>query len=234
MRNLSIPTKTLYVEQVYAAMLDAICEGTLPAGESLTQDSIAEKLHVSRQPVGQALALLKSQGFVRDTGRRRLMVAPLEPDFVRSIYQLRAALDRLAAELAARHADAASIARGEEILRAGERALAARSLRKLIALDMDFHRFIYELSGNTLIADTMNHFWHHLRRVMSGVIRIESYRDNIWAEHRAILDAIAAGAAQRAGELSARHAESASDSLQSILAGKPRAGASAPARQAMA
>lgn len=225
MGNLSIQPKALFLDQVYSSILDAICDGTLPAGERLTQESVAERLNVSRQPVGQALVLLKSQGFVCESGRRGLMVAPLELGFVRAIYQLRSALDRLAAGLAARNVDAEAIARGERILRAGERALTTGSVQKLIALDMDFHRFIYELSGNSLIADTMSLYWNHLRRVMSGVIRIQSYRDNIWPEHRAILEAIASGDAQRAAEFSARHVESASDSLQFVLAGKSHAGA---------
>ena len=47
------------VEQVYSRLLDAISEGTLPPGERLTQEDLAQRLAVSRQPVLQALRLLK-------------------------------------------------------------------------------------------------------------------------------------------------------------------------------
>ena len=77
------------VEQAYRAILDAICDGRLEPGERLTQESVARKLAVSRLPVGQALMLLKEQKFVCDTGRRGLMVAPLDRDFLRWIYELR-------------------------------------------------------------------------------------------------------------------------------------------------
>lgn len=217
----SLLTQPTMLEQVYEAILNAICDGTLQSGERLTLESVAAKLNVSRQPVGQALLLLKSQEFVCDAGRRGLMVAPLEPDFVRTIYQLRSALDQLAAKLAAKNADAAAIAVGREMLRAGERAMAAGSLDKLIAADMDFHRFIYELSGNRLIADTMNLYWKHLRRVMSVVIRKQSYRKTIWAEHRAILEAIAAGKAEQAGKLAQHHVEAAAESLEKAISGEP-------------
>lgn len=217
MRSLAVYPTVL--EQVYETILNAICDGTLASGERLTQESVAEKLNVSRQPVGQALILLKSQGFVREAGRRGLMVAPLEPQFVTAIYQIRAALDQLAAALAAANADAAAIERGREILRRGEDALAAGSVKRLIAADMDFHRFIYELSGNRLIAESMNHYWNHLRRVMSMVVSKEGYRKTIWAEHRAILDAIAAGDRTRAAALARQHAESAAEGLgQALLA----------------
>jgi DNA-binding GntR family transcriptional regulator len=51
------------VDQVYRALLDAISEGSLAPGQRITQEDIAEQLAVSRQPVLQALRLLKKDGF---------------------------------------------------------------------------------------------------------------------------------------------------------------------------
>ena len=58
------PSRTL-VEQAYSIILDAICDRTLAPGERLTQEEVATRLNVSRQPVMHALATLKSQGFVQ-------------------------------------------------------------------------------------------------------------------------------------------------------------------------
>src|SRR5690242_18013737 len=126
------------VEQVYRTILDAICDGRLPPGERLTQESVAEKLAVSRQPVGQALLLLKQQKFVSEAGRRGLMVAPLDRDFMRSIYELRLGIEPLAATLAARNATSADIARGEAIIAEGTEAVRRNSIAELIAADMRF------------------------------------------------------------------------------------------------
>ena len=52
------------VDQAYGVILDAVCDGTLKPGERLTQEDIASRLNVSRQPVTHALALLKAQGFL--------------------------------------------------------------------------------------------------------------------------------------------------------------------------
>jgi DNA-binding GntR family transcriptional regulator len=76
MRSLQ-PQKTL-VKQAYDTILDAICDGTLAPSERLTQDEIAARLAVSRQPVMSALALLKQQGFLIEHGRRGLAVAPID------------------------------------------------------------------------------------------------------------------------------------------------------------
>ena len=89
------------VDQVYRSLLDAISDGSLAPGERITQEDIAEKLAVSRQPVLQALRLLKKDGFVLDAPGRGVLVAPLDADWIAKVYQVRGSLDALAARLAA-------------------------------------------------------------------------------------------------------------------------------------
>lgn len=76
-------------EQAYRAILDAICEGRFKAGQRITQEALAESLSVSRQPVLQALLLLKRDGLVIDAGGRGVMVAPLTVDHIANLYQVR-------------------------------------------------------------------------------------------------------------------------------------------------
>ena len=66
------------VERVYANLLDAISDGTLAPGARITQEDIADQLAVSRQPVLQALRLLRKDGFVLDAPGRGVLVAPLD------------------------------------------------------------------------------------------------------------------------------------------------------------
>jgi DNA-binding GntR family transcriptional regulator len=209
----ALPRQTTILDSVYAAIRDSICDGAFMPGERLTQDDIAERLGVSRQPVGQALILLKSQGFVSDAGRRGVVVAPLRTEIVRHIYDLRGALDELAARLAARRAGAKILKRGDEILEHGRRLVAAADVEGLLKADMAFHGFIYEASQNPLIQQALAAHWHQLRRVMSGVIEQDGYRAVLWNEHAAILSAIGEGDEERAGDLSRRHVEAASEAL---------------------
>ena len=85
------------IEQVYLRLVDAIADGSLAPNARITQEEIAQRLSVSRQPVSHALQLLRRQGLVVRQGRRGLAVAPVEPDRIRDLYQVRAALDGLAA-----------------------------------------------------------------------------------------------------------------------------------------
>jgi DNA-binding GntR family transcriptional regulator len=205
-------------ELVYDAVVDAICEGSLRPGERLTQEELAEKLNVSRLPVGQALQRLKSEGFVTEAGRRGLKVAGLDPVSVRTIYEFRAGVDQITAGLAARRAGTRQRAEGEAILRRGREAASAGDVRALIGADMRFHWFIYELAGNGLVTDVMTTQWNHIRRIMHSILGEHRNQDQVWREHEAILEAIWAGDASRAERLAREHVEKACDWLLQAIA----------------
>src|SRR5512137_3592 len=90
------------VDQVRDAIQQEITSGRLAPGERVIQEQIAQALGVSRQPVQQALLLLRDQGLLRDAGGRGLVVAPLDPDEVQHMYELREAIEGVAARQAAR------------------------------------------------------------------------------------------------------------------------------------
>ncbi len=206
------------VERVYGAILDAICDGTLPAGTRLTQEELALRLDVSRQPVTQALLLLKKQGFVCETGRRGVMVAGLEPERVLHLYEIRGVLDGLAAHGAARLGGTEAKRRGPAIIAAGRRAADSQAIAAMIAADMEFHQLLYALSGNPMIADALALHWQHIRRVMGAVVgRDGGAANDVWDEHEAILAAVIAGDAAEAERLSRAHAQISARAVASAL-----------------
>jgi len=194
------------VEQVVNAIVSEIVDGELPSNSRLIQDELARAYGVSRQPVQQALLLLRDRGLVREAPGRGLIVSPIDPDFVRKLYEVRAMLDGLAARLAAeRGAERAKI-EGPAYLDAGRAAVASGSLNEQIEADMNFHAFINELSENSLIGETTAPHWPYLRRVMGEVLRDDAQMpQTILAEHVAILDAIIAGDGAHAEMLSRDH-----------------------------
>lgn len=205
------------VEQVREQLLAAIHSGALPPGARLRQEDIARQLAVSRQPVLQALNLLKRDGLVRDAAGRGLEVAPLDPATVAAVYQVRAALDGLAARLAAgRHAVI------DPVLIADGRAAAARGdVAAMVAADQAFHAAVYAASGNALIEPTATLHWQHIRRAMAAVLQRSAARETVWDEHTAIAEAIARGDSFRAATLSAGHAQRAGDHLHARLTDVP-------------
>ena len=65
-------------ERIHDSLLEAICSGELKAGARITQEEIAQQFGVSRQPVLQAMMLLRREGFLIDAGRKGVCVAPLD------------------------------------------------------------------------------------------------------------------------------------------------------------
>jgi DNA-binding GntR family transcriptional regulator len=214
------PGPTL-ISRAYDAILAAICDGRLTPGARINQDELADRLHVSRQPVGQAVSILKSQGFLRDSGRRGLIVAPLERDFFRSIYQLREALDPMAAGLAAQHATKEQIAVGRRLLWMGRRAARARVMDRVILADVHFHAWVYQLAGNPLLVETMGLYWNHLRRAMGEVLRRPAIRSQIWDEHQAIFEAIVDKNAAAAAKLALAHVRDAAARIVESIPAAP-------------
>jgi DNA-binding GntR family transcriptional regulator len=204
-------------ERVHDTLLESICTGALTPGERVTQEGLAAQFGVSRQPVLQALMLLKRQGFIVDAGRKGVMVAPLDADQVRQLYEVRAALDGAAARAAAARMDESLAARGAALLAAGQAAIAAGDTGRLIAADVDFHLFIYEASGNPLFGQTAAPHWRHLRRVMGAVLRDRASYQTVWDEHAAILRALVARDGARAEALVRAHAADAASRLATSL-----------------
>jgi DNA-binding GntR family transcriptional regulator len=199
------------IDQVYARILEAIIDRTLPPGQRITQNELAEKLGVSRQPVSHALHLLHRQGLVAESGRRGFEVTALDPGRIRQLYEVRSAIDALAARLAASwtKTDLSGRAALEAALQAGRAIGKDTSLARLIALDVDFHSAIYRLSGNPAIEEMIAPQWPHMRRSMATVLAELDYRDSAWREHEAIAGQILAGNGKAAEAAALAHAQTA-------------------------
>lgn len=219
-----LKTQPSLADQVYDAIVDQICNGVLPAGAHLVQEVLAARLGVSRQPVQQAMALLKADGMVEEIGRRGLRVTLFDPALMRHHYEIRAVLDGLAARMTAQRVreDAAVAAdfgrRARLVLERGETAVATGDVAGQVRQDMVLHTLIYEVSGNPLLARTAEPHWRFLRRAMGEVLRKATLPSEIWRQHAEIVAAIAAGEADRAEALMIDHDLDAAVTLAARLA----------------
>ena len=201
----SLPEKKSLMDQTYDVIVEALCDGTFKPGDRLTQEDIALRLNVSRQPVTHALAVLKAQGFVEPVGKRGLTVTPVDPAMFEAIYQFRSAVEPLAVVLATPRLTADDILKGRSLVEHGRNMVVANDPRASLNADIAFHSFIHDKSGNPLIAQTMRLNWQHLQRAMSEVLRYPGMSIAVWQEHNQILETMIRGDAADAGELMRRH-----------------------------
>ena len=186
------------IDRAYERLVEAIANGTLAPGQRIRQEELGRVLGVSRQPISHALQLLKQQKLVVENGRRGLIVSEIDPSRVRDLYQVRSALDAMAARLAAERIGRGAIEAPQR--RIAECALAAglalspgAPVLAFIEADVAFHTALYRLSGNRAVEDTVAAQWPHLMRSMGAVLDDPDQRPLVWAEHRAILHCVLAG-----------------------------------------
>ncbi len=174
-------------------------------------EQIAQELGVSRLPVQQALLLLRNQGILLDASGRGLLVAPLDSDHVRHMCDIRAVIEGLACRKAAETNSHQAKVKGPDLIRAGRKALRNDSISEMIAADIAFHRFIYSLSENPLVAPAMETHWTNTHRVMGEVLMRDEPPHEIWNQHEAMLEAIASGGEPQAEELARLHISQVAD-----------------------
>lgn len=202
------------IDRAYERLVEAIADGSLAPGQRIRQQELGRALGVSRQPISHALQLLKQQKLVEENGRRGLIVSEIDAAQVRELYQVRSALDGLAARLAAARSAGRALDIGQR--RAAQRALAAglalppeAPALAFIQADVAFHTALYSLSGNRAIEHTVAAQWPHLKRSMGAVLDDPDQRPLVWAEHREILRLVLAGDAAGAERAARQHADRA-------------------------
>ena len=215
------------VELVQDAILAEIASGKLPPGARIIQEQIAQELGVSCQPVQQALLLLRNQGVLRDAAGRGLIVAPIDLDHVRNMYDIRAVMEGLAFRRATENNAGRARELGPALIENGRKAVAGGSVAALIAADTAFHDFVRELSQNPLIAPAMDAQWTATRRVMGEVLMRDERPRDIWDQHQAMLDAVMAGDAAGAEALARQHVTQAAAVMIGRLRGTAAQGTAA-------
>ncbi|WP_036025391.1 GntR family transcriptional regulator [Paraburkholderia dilworthii] len=209
----------LLTNQVFERLMASIALGELKPGQRIRQNELADQLNVSRQPVSQALQLLKHEGLVRDSGRQGLEVTPIDPEYMKQMYQARKALEVTAVGLAAQRV-ADRLATPEEVaalknaLTRGQQTYENDdALPMLIRADLEFHLSIYRLSGNCVIEQMMNTRWAHLMRSMLIVLDEPRTPGRAWEEHEEMAEYVLSGNVLEGTDLAARHMQRASNDM---------------------
>jgi DNA-binding GntR family transcriptional regulator len=184
-------TRTSLADSVYDTLLEAILSGRLPSGSELSEVTLAEQLEVSRTPIHEALRRLAADELVMITTGRTARVARLTRQDVVEIYGMRAALEAVAAELAAARITAAELAElGAMLDELTTEIRPADWPLRAIQYDLHFHRAVAKASGNGRLERDIQRY----RLLVRGFCRMSGTTvnlENACSEHRRILDALA-------------------------------------------
>ena len=181
----------------------SIITGERQPGERLLEDQLAAELGVSRNPIREALQLLAREGFVALEPRRGARVSEYSDDLADHVYDVRAALEVLVAELAAQRRTADHLDELRRLLADGREALDADDVSPLPALNARFHAVLVEAAANPILARMVEGLIHQIQWLYTRRVRERGAWS--WEEHEAIVAAVEAGDAALAGRLSAEH-----------------------------
>lgn len=182
-----------------------IRSGELPPGTHLRQVELAGRFGVSTTPVREALGRLAREGLVRHDVQRGVVVfQPTEADVLEN-YEIRGALEPLAAGLAAQAATDAELAALDGVV---ERMRAAGDRLAYVALNREFHRVIHAATRRPRLFELIE----SLRDAFDAYVRYDAatrpdpaYFDRAHAEHEAIAAALRARDPERARRLMETH-----------------------------
>jgi len=185
----------------YQRLRAMILDDALPPGTQRLEAELAVALGMSRTPVREAMIRLEQEGFVTITPRHGMRVLPISVTDMRDIYDVLTSLEPTAAELLARRRlPPAQLAPLHAACDAMAAALDAEDRRAWAAADEAFHRGLVELCGNTRLAAMVMQVWDQSHRARMFTLNMRPLPEASTAEHRAIMQAIAAGDADRARE----------------------------------
>ncbi len=147
--------KEVLRDKIAAVLRGWILDGTLKPGERVVELDVAAKLQVSRAPIREALWLLSRQGLVQISPHRGAAVTQLSAQDIRDIFEIREALETLAARRIRASKPPEAPLRLEACLRAMEEAARARDMSRFSEADLLFHRELWDLAGNPHLGDVL-------------------------------------------------------------------------------
>ena len=155
-------------QQVHRNLLVEIVAGRRPSGTILRETELAHELKVSRTPIREALRRLAADGLVEIHANRSAIVRSLSAEQITNVYQIREALEGMAAELAAARVTDEEMARLDQLAARVEAVAEEHDEGYREAchqLDVELHRVIAARSGNPVLAREIERF-HDLVQLM--------------------------------------------------------------------
>ena len=192
----------------------AIVAGRLRPNERLVEADLTRRLGVGRSAVRTALARLEHEGLVELEPHRGARVRLVSVPEAVEILQARAALEGLAANRAARNATDGDVADLKAILAEMRKLLDGSDLLKASDANAVLHRRLLEIGGHATANRLIDGLRSQLVRFTYRTILLPGRSERSFAEHTAIVDAIAAHDGPAAERAMRRHLSHVADALR--------------------
>lgn len=199
-------------DQVFEKLEDDIITGVYSRGEVLTEMKLVEQLGVSRTPIREALRRLEQERLIQDTGKGSLVLGITLED-LEDIMNIRLRVEPLAAYYAAKNITEDGIHTLRQINELQDFYYEKGDVDRLRQMDDRFHDAIYELSGRTVLKDTLRPLHRKTQRYRKSSIATKERQASSIQEHKALLEAICTKDADAAEKMATEHIRNAKENM---------------------
>ena len=177
-------------EIAYDILKKAIITGEIPAGERIVETEYADRLHISRTPLREALRKLERDGLVEYVMRRGVIVHAFTTEDVEQIYTIRNCLELLTLPDIIEKATPEDIAHLREMLTKMDELNEKNDVEALSPIARDFHTAITAISGKNRILRVIEGQDEYIRRFSAMAIQQENRRSAAHEEHHRLVDLV--------------------------------------------
>jgi DNA-binding GntR family transcriptional regulator len=209
-------TSELLADRAYAALRDRIVALRIAPGEPINEDALGRELDMGRTPVREAIKRLALENLVTVFPRRGTFASEINITDLAHISDVRQQLEGHAAYRAAQRLTAARRAELEALL-ARITAADGATRDEQMGLDADIHRFVHRCTANPYLEETLARYFNLSLRIWYLVLdRLPHLAERV-RDHRALLEAIRDGEADRARAMAAEHVGTFATEIRSVL-----------------
>ncbi|MCL6560377.1 MAG: GntR family transcriptional regulator, partial [Firmicutes bacterium] len=191
--------------------------GRLRPGERLMEIQLAEEMGVSRTPVREAIRKLELEGFVVMVPRKGAYVAGISVKDIVDVFEVRAALEALAAGLAAERITEEELDKLERSLVQINELSSGDNISAIVEGDINFHDVIYRASRNQRLVQIITHLQEQIHRFRMTSLSQPGRTKVAIDEHKKIVEAISDRNIELAQTLAREHIENAEQSLLNTM-----------------
>ncbi len=192
-------------EQLKTKIEEFIATGVYSPGMKLDETELADSFGVSRTPVREALIKLSSAGLVELRPRRGAVVTSIDPTRLFEMFEVMAELEAICAKLAARRITDAELQRLINTHKACEKKDIITNPDEYYKKNEEFHLALYNACHNSFLIEQAIALHKRLSPYRRLQLRVRDRIQSSLSEHKAILDAIASGDAEKAAEMARGH-----------------------------
>ena len=184
-------------KDAYSLILEAIDMGIYKPGDRLVESDLADSFGVSRTPIREALQRLETQSLLTRDGRS-LIVSSLDHSQMAELYIVRAELEGLAANLAAKHATGEEVKVLQDMVNSDRKIITDSSA--LAKSNRRFHKQIHLASHNRFLIKQLDLVHRSMALMATTSLAADGRGPVAVEEHQAIVTAISKGDSEEASE----------------------------------